>query len=232
MKKYGNIPFNRRVVAFVCLLVVAVSFLMPAQIVRADETVRKSVSFKVNRVDKDGKETLETYLYTFDVTSDLPVYSYIAQSLRGDIYNIDVGFVSAGHVSVKLVSKSEHQPIGFTSSFSFNDDNYTFIGLAFSKPSTPFGGFSDLFANGPIDEVSHLFRDYARTGVKGDGLQVGYGNGYVANTQSYSEIGCLDNVQMETYVTNKKELIDADENADLSKINQDKVIVYSSSTTT
>ena len=36
---------------------------------------------------------------------------------------------------------------------------------------------------------------------------------------------------METYVTNKKELIDADENADLSKINQDKVIVYSSSTT-
>ena len=232
MKRYGNIRFTRRVVAFVCMLVVAVSVLMPAQIVRADETVRKTVSFKVNRVDKDGKETLETYSYSFDVTSDMPVYSYTAQSLRGNIYNIDIGFVSAGHVSVKLVSKSEHQPIGFTSSFSFNDDNYTFISLAFSKPSTPFGGFSDLYANGPIDKVSHLFRDYARTGVKGEGLQVGYGTGYVANTQSYSEIGCLDNVQMETYVTNKKELIDADENADLSKINQDKVIVYSSSTTT
>lgn len=79
MKKYGNIPFNRRVVAFVCLLVVAVSVLMPAQIVRADETVRKNVSFKVNRVGKDGKETLETFSYSFDVTSDMPVYSYTTQ---------------------------------------------------------------------------------------------------------------------------------------------------------
>lgn len=202
MKKYGNIPFNRRVVAFVCLLVVAVSVLMPAQIVRADETVRKNVSFKVNRVGKDGKETLETYLYSFDVTSDMPVYSYTAQSLRGNIYNIDIGFVSAGHVSVKLVSKSEHQPIGFTSSFSFNDDNYTFISLAFSKPSTPFGGFSDLYANGPIDEVSHLFRDYARTGVKGDGLQVGYGTDEFSTAVTNQSIGYLQDVKLNlSYIT-------------------------------
>lgn len=231
MKKYGNIPFNRRVVAFVCLLVVAVSVLMPAQIVRADETVRKTVSFKVNRVGKDGKETLETFSYSFDVTSDMPVYSYTTQCLSGNGYDISLGFVSAGHVSVKLVSKSEPIPIGFTSSFSFNNDTYTFLSYYVSKPSNLNGGFSDLYANGDIDDVKHLFLDYARTGIKGDGLQVGYGNGYVANTQAYSEIGCLDNVQMETYVTNKKELIDADENADLSKINQDKVIVYSSSTT-
>lgn len=231
MKKYGNIPFNRRVVAFVCLLVVAVSVLMPAQIVRADETVRKTVSFKVNRVGKDGKETLETFSYSFDVISDMPVYSYNTQCLSGNGYDISLGFVSAGHVSVKLVSKSEPIPIGFTSSFSFNNDTYTFLSYYVSKPSNLNGGFSDLYAIGEIDDVKHLFLDYARTGVKGDGLQVGYGNGYVANTQSYSEIGCLDNVQMETYVTNKKELIDADENADLSKINQDKVIVYSSSTT-
>lgn len=36
MEKYGNIRFARRMVAFVCMLVVAVSVLMPVQMVRAD----------------------------------------------------------------------------------------------------------------------------------------------------------------------------------------------------
>lgn len=36
MKKYGNIPFNRRVVAFVYLLFVALSILMPSDFVKAD----------------------------------------------------------------------------------------------------------------------------------------------------------------------------------------------------
>lgn len=36
MERYGNIRFNRRVVAFVCLLVVALSVLMPADFVKAD----------------------------------------------------------------------------------------------------------------------------------------------------------------------------------------------------
>lgn len=68
--------------------------------------------------------------------------------------------------------------------------------------------------------------------VQSDSDSVVNGNAYKPKIQSYSEIGCLNNVQMETYVTNKKELIDADENSDLSKINQDKVIVYSSTSTT
>lgn len=231
MKRYGNIPFTRRVVAFVCLLVVAVSVLMPAQIVRADDTIQKSLSFKINRVNADGKTTLETYTYTFNITSDKPVYSYSCQSLSGDFYTIALGFVSSGHVEAKLVSKSEPTPISFPTQFNFTNNFYNFMSYMFAKPSTPFGGYSDLYANGAIDSVKGLFLNYARTGEKGDGLQIGYGSGYLPNTQAYSEIGCLDNVQMETYVTNKKELIDADENADLSKINQDKVIVYSSSTT-
>lgn len=36
MERYGNICFNRRVVAFVCLLFVALSILMPADFVKAD----------------------------------------------------------------------------------------------------------------------------------------------------------------------------------------------------
>lgn len=204
MKKYGIISFNRRVVAFVCMLVVAVSVLMPAQIVRADETVRKNVSFKVNRVDKEGKETLETYSYSFDVTSDMPVYSYTTQCLNdnGKYYDLSLGFVSAGHVSVKLVSKSEPQPIGFTSSFTFNDDNYTFLSLNAWKPSNFNGGFSDLFAIGEIDDVSHLFRDYARTGVKGDGLQVGYGTDEFSTAVTNQSIGYLQDVKLNlSYIT-------------------------------
>lgn len=202
MKKYGNIPFNRRVVAFVCLLVVAVSVLMPAQIVRADETVRKNVSFKVNRVGKDGKETLETFSYSFDVTSDMPVYSYTTQCLSGNGYDISLGFVSSGHVSVKLVSKSEPIPIGFTSSFSFNNDTYTFLSYYVSKPSNLNGGFSDLYANGEIDDVKHLFLDYARTGVKGEGLQVGYGTDEFSTAVTNQSIGYLQDVKLNlSYIT-------------------------------
>lgn len=202
MKKYGNIPFNRRVVAFVCLLVVAVSVLMPAQIVRADETVRKNVSFKVNRVGKDGKETLETFSYSFDVTSDMPVYSYTTQCLSGNGYDISLGFVSSGHVSVKLVSKSEPIPIGFTSSFSFNNDTYTFLSYYVSKPSNLNGGFSDLFAIGEIDDVKHLFLDYARTGVKGEGLQVGYGTDEFSTAVTNQSIGYLQDVKLNlSYIT-------------------------------
>lgn len=202
MKKYGNIPFNRRVVAFVCLLVVAVSVLMPAQIVRADETVRKNVSFKVNRVGKDGKETLETFSYSFDVTSDMPVYSYTTQCLSGNGYDISLGFVSSGHVSVKLVSKSEPIPIGFTSSFSFNNDTYTFLSYYVSKPSNLNGGFSDLYAIGEIDDVKHLFLDYARTGVKGEGLQVGYGTDEFSTAVTNQSIGYLQDVKLNlSYIT-------------------------------
>lgn len=202
MKKYGNIPFNRRVVAFVCLLVVAVSVLMPAQIVRADETVRKNVSFKVNRVGKDGKETLETFSYSFDVTSDMPVYSYTTQCLSGNGYDISLGFVSSGHVSVKLVSKSEPIPIGFTSSFSFNNDTYTFLSYYVSKPSNLNGGFSDLYAIGEVDDVKHLFLDYARTGVKGEGLQVGYGTDEFSTAVTNQSIGYLQDVKLNlSYIT-------------------------------
>lgn len=202
MKKYGNIPFNRRVVAFVCLLVVAVSVLMPAQIVRADETVRKNVSFKVNRVGKDGKETLETFSYSFDVTSDMPVYSYTTQCLSGNGYDISLGFVSSGHVSVKLVSKSEPIPIGFASSFSFNNDTYTFLSYYVSKPSNLNGGFSDLYAIGEIDDVKHLFLDYARTGVKGEGLQVGYGTDEFSTAVTNQSIGYLQDVKLNlSYIT-------------------------------
>ena len=202
MKKYGNILFNRRVVAFVCLLVVAVSVLMPAQIVRADETVRKNVSFKVNRVGKDGKETLETFSYSFDVTSDMPVYSYTTQCLSGNGYDISLGFVSSGHVSVKLVSKSEPFPIGFTSSFSFNNDTYTFLSYYVSKPSNLNGGFSDLYAIGEIDDVKHLFLDYARTGVKGEGLQVGYGTDEFSTAVTNQSIGYLQDVKLNlSYIT-------------------------------
>ena len=94
------------------------------------------------------------------------------------------------------------------------------------------GSSSDIFMLYDSDyrECFASIANYVLTGEKSDGMIID-GSGYRPNTQAYSEIGCLDNVQMETYVTNKKELIDADENADLSKINQDKVIVYSSSTT-
>ena len=54
MKRYGNIRFNRRVVAFVCMLVVAVSVLMPKQTVRAYDYVTYTKIINAHFTKEEG----------------------------------------------------------------------------------------------------------------------------------------------------------------------------------
>nr|WP_308655912.1 hypothetical protein [uncultured Agathobacter sp.] len=243
MKKYGNIPFNRRVVAFVCLLFLAVTVLIPRQVVSASGSSSSSSTFIFKHLyyatpDSEAKNIVSTG--TLSYTGGLNVRSYIIEHAVDDkSYKLDFGFVSSTPLdsfSFSLnstdctsdIMKREYKGVYF---YILGDFSYTKSADIFT------GSSSDIFylrATGKdcndIDVLRGVVADYVKTGVKSDGMIIG-GSGYMPNTQAYSEIGCLDNVQMETYVTNKKELIDADENADLSKINQDKVIVYSSSTT-
>ena len=243
MIKYGNIPFNRRVVAFVCLLFLAVTVLIPRQVVSASGSSSSSSTFIFKHLyyatpDSEAKNMVSTG--TLSYTGGLNVRSYIIEHAVDDkSYKLDFGFVSSTPLDsfsfslnstdcTSEIMKREYKWVYFyilgTFSYTKSVDRFT-------------GSSSDIFylrATGKdcndIDVLRDVVADYVKTGVKSDGMIIG-GSGFLPNTQAYSEIGCLDNVQMETYVTNKKELIDADENADLSKINQDKVIVYSSSTT-
>lgn len=238
MKRYGNFRFTRRMVVFVCLLVVSVSVLMNAHIVYAQSNTQNSVlSIKTDTSSSGFRDN--TLILSHNHDSSAPVYSFILESTNSifpnDKYSHQVycGYVSKNDFTGCDIDSSNFFGVS-GSSVSQSDGVYFYnYGLfTFDEGNKFSGSSSDIFMLYDSDYLDCFasIANYVLTGEKSDGMIIG-GSGYRPNTQAYSEIGCLDNVQMETYVTNKKELIDADENADLSKINQDKVIVYSSSTT-
>lgn len=238
MKRYGNFRFTRRMVVFVCLLVVSVSVLMNAHIVYAQSNTQNSVlSIKTDTSSSGFRDN--TLILSHNHDSSAPVYSFILESTNSifpnDKYSHQVycGYVSKNDFTGCDIDSSNF--FGVSGSSVSQSDGVYFYNyglLTFDEGNKFSGSSSDIFMLYDSDYLDCFasIANFVLTGEKSDGMIIG-GSGYRPNTQAYSEIGCLDNVQMETYVTNKKELIDADENADLSKINQDKVIVYSSSTT-
>lgn len=238
MKRYGNIRFTRRMVVFVCLLVVSVSVLMNAHIVYAQSNTQNSVlSIKTDTSSSGFRDN--TLILSHNHDSSAPVYSFILESTNSifpnDKYSHQVycGYVSKNDfIGCDIDSSNFFGVSGTSVSQSDGVYFYNYGLLTFDEGNKFSGSSSDIFMlyDSDYHDCFASIANYVLTGEKSDGMIIG-GSGYRPNTQAYSEIGCLDNVQMETYVTNKKELIDADENADLSKINQDKVIVYSSSTT-
>lgn len=240
MKKYGNFLFNRRVVVSLLLCLCTLAVLMPCQIVKADSFSSASnwtFRFKYFPHGQSHPEEAEweDHKSTLNYTSNTPVFSYILENKNktpGYDESENWHYLYCGFVTLnQLVSYSTTPQVSVSNfiksgvNFYENYHGSTYINSQFA------GSTSDIFVlcDGMEDGYSKI-ANFIKTGEKSDGMIIG-GSGYLPNSQAYSEIGCLDNVQMETYVTNKKELIDADENADLSKINQDKVIVYSSSTT-
>ena len=221
-----------------CLLVVSVSVLMNAHIVYAQSNTQNSVlSIKTDTSSSGFRDN--TLILSHNHDSSAPVYSFILESTNSifpnDKYSHQVycGYVSKNDFTGCDIDSSNF--FGVSGSSVSQSDGVYFYNyglLTFHEGNKFSGSSSDIFMLYDSDYLDCFasIANYVLTGEKSDGMIIG-GSGYRPNTQAYSEIGCLDNVQMETYVTNKKELIDADEDADLSKINQDKVIVYSSSTT-
>lgn len=238
MERYGNIRFTRRVVVTLCLLVVSVSVLMNAHIVYAQSNVQNSLlSIKTDTSSSGFCDN--TLILSHNHDSSAPVYSFILESTNSifpnDKYSHQVccGYVSKNDfIGCDIDSSNFFGVSGSSVSQSDGVYFYNYGLVTFDEGNKFSGSSSDIFMlyDSDYHDCFASIANYVLTGEKSDGMIIG-GSGYLPNTQAYSEIGCLDNVQMETYVTNKKELIDADENADLSKINQDKVIVYSSSTT-
>ncbi len=83
MKKYGNISFNRRVVAFVCLLFVAVSVLMPSQAVSASTVSFGIVNTKIVNGTRVPSDTWYASPSTFNSESDV-IYRWDDVSFSGD----------------------------------------------------------------------------------------------------------------------------------------------------
>lgn len=243
MKRYGNIRFTRRIFAFVGMLFVAVSILMPSDFVKAS-TYTIGIC---NTVGKNGVLVPDTngwYASPGSFECDCsPLYRWDDVTYANDSYHHRFGIFSIifqGKIQsvptnfyhvVKTVGSVRYNLLyHIQSNWSYSDyinrkaqqfytdSDYNIINPNSFQSTANFKGTQDEFLSSLLDKY-----------ISGD---IGPNIGFHAKEKAYSEIGCLNNVQMETYVTNKKELIYADENADLSKINQDKVIVYSSTSTT
>lgn len=242
MERYGNIRFTRRMVSFVCMLVVSLLTLMPSQAVRADaQTYAKVISIDFTKDSGDNKYDGDySASMTCSVQSDYPVYSF---AFNNAIY----GFITrAGSTSVDFYNKSKFKVtrrgevvMQMDNAFGASSKNYDSITYIYCYGSTcDYDTDSNKYVSSNCDYVvtasdsDKCWNELLKVLSGGSSDSVVNGNTYKPKIQSYSDIGVLDNVQMETYFTNRKEVIDADENADLAKINQDKVIVYSSSTTT
>ena len=228
--------------AFVCMLVVSLLTLMPSQAVRADvQTYVKVISIDFSKDSGDNKYDGDySASMTCSVKSDYPVYSFAFNDAT-------YGFITrAGSTDVDLYENSKFKVtrggevvMQMDNAFGASSKNYDSITYIYCYGST-FDQDSDSnkYVSSNCDYVvtadgnDKCWNELLKVLSGGSSDSVVNGNTYQPKIQSYSDIGVLDNVQMETYFTNKKELIDADENADLSKINQDKVIVYSSTSTT
>lgn len=271
MKRYGNICFTRRMVSIVCMLLVAVSVLMPAQVVSAS-TITKNANMTVSCYLRGYDYQNKTMAKLYDngvYKGSSPIYSFIiypsssyrsnppGESYKLDTYDFIMGYCSASSFSVSgnnywaLSDGSEPQSHPFAYDTSIynsgiydssycglygNYDTVTCYSINPTKIKADIVIGCDSFRSGSDNnsmyEALGKLQNYVLNGVVSDKMMLNVGQVYQAQDKAYKEIGTLDNVQMETYVTNKKEFIDADENADLSKINQDKVIVYSSTSTT
>lgn len=78
MKRYGNIRFNRRVVVIVCMLVVAVNFLMSKQTVRAYDYVTYTKIINAHFTNEEGKDC--DYVMSVSVGATKPFYSVVFKS--------------------------------------------------------------------------------------------------------------------------------------------------------
>lgn len=211
MEKYGNIFNNRRVVAFACLLVVAVNFLMPKQVVSADTySFENTITVKTTYNDsfKDSHIKLSHNI-------DSPVYSFILESRDSTSSNdkyahgLYMGFVSTESFRGKC-SMDWSDSIFGVSGAVLNDDYadqgvYFFdFGLVTLSEYYKFSGTkSDIFMlyDKSYTECLPSIVKYVATGQKSDGMIIG-GSDTKPTAVTNESIGYLQDVKLNlSYIT-------------------------------
>lgn len=221
MKRYGNIRFNRRMVATLCMFLVAVSILMPMQAVRADDPLYSGTSTLTFRTHEfyDGKESFRDYDLSMKYTCASPVYSFIYESITptGNLNQHDLfyGFMSTSKISFEedgFGSGVSSDGVFFYNNYIPIDDNHK---LASSK--------SDIFllTDGGINEAHTKLAKYLTTGEKSDGMIIGGSGTYD------SSLGFLAGVELQQIHDKSKEKKGSPDGSGLME-----TIIYNDKTTT
>lgn len=211
MKNYGNLPFTRRVVAFVCLFFVALSVLIPANSVRADSFSGSSnwtFRFKYFPYGQSHPEEAEwdDHKSTLKYTSNTPVYSYILED-KNKIPGYDESenwhYLYCGFVTLNQLVSYSTTPQVSVSNFNKSGVNFyesyhgsTYINSQFA------GSTSDIFVlcDGMEDGYSKIAK-YIKTGEKSDGMIIG-GSDTQPTAVTNESIGYLQDVKLNlSYIT-------------------------------
>ena len=205
MKRYGNICFNRRVVAFVCLLVAAVSVLMPLQAVSANTySQQSSLSITTNYC---GEFQKRTDVLKHNHTVDSPVYSVILESsfVVGDdkyAHQLIYGFVSKSNFDSDIMEENGYKVTG--NKITSNDVYFYFHGtITLSKDNQFSGSSSDIFMMYDNDyrDCYPAIAKYVTTGEKSDGMIIG-GSDTKPTAVTNESIGYLQDVKLNlSYIT-------------------------------
>lgn len=200
MEIYGNIRFTRRVVSIVCLLVVAVSFLMNTQVVHADTVTKEgSVWLSSDAFDFFHKQEMK-----YSVSSDSPVYSFVAGTISDETYMCTLyGVMSFGKITGenhRYVDDEldDGQSTNSTTVNGVNFKYYTAAGLKTASCDIYFPYSSYINNTDILKDVSIKFSKYINEGVISDGMQLDVGSTAVTN----ESIGYLQDVKLNlSYIT-------------------------------
>lgn len=177
MKRYGNICFIRRVVVTLCMLVMAVSVLMPADFVKAD-TYTLGIC---NTNNEDGKRVPDTngwYSSPFSFNSDgSPIYRWddvtfaddqyhhrygiFSVMFRGDVSSLSSGFSkvvkTVDSVNYTIVYRSQSswsysEYINRTAQQFYTDSDYNIIDPNSFQSTANYDGSESEFASSLLDK--------------------------------------------------------------------------------
>ena len=206
MKKYGNIRFTRRMVAFVCLLVVAVSVLMPLQAVSAN-TYSQQSGLSIT-TDYCGEFEKRTDILKHNHTVDSPVYSVILESsyaIGDDKYahQLIYGFVSKSNFDSDIMEENGYK-VTAGNKMTSNGVYFYFHGLiTLSKDNRFSGSSSDIFMmyDNSYTDCLPAIANYVLTGEKSDGMIIG-GSDTKPTAVTNESIGYLQDVKLNlSYIT-------------------------------
>lgn len=211
MERYGNIRFNRRVVVIVCMLVMAVSFLMPKQVVYASTYASENIiTIKTTYGDsfKDSRIKLSHNIKS-------PVYSFILESKKSTsstdkyAHQLYFGFVSTEDFRGKC--SMDWSDSIFGSQGALLNDSYADVGVHFFDfglvtldESYQFSGSkSDIFMlyDKSYTECLPSIVKYVTTGQKSDGMIIG-GSDTKPTAVTNESMGYLQDVKLNlSYIT-------------------------------
>lgn len=210
MNTYGNILFNRRVIAFVFFLFVAINILIPKQFIYANTySYENTITIKTTYNDtfKDNHIKLSHNMQS-------PVYSFILESRDSTssddkyAHNVYMGFVSTETFRGKCTMDYSDSIFGGS---AYIDDDYVGQGVYFfnfglftlSESYRFSGSKSDIFMlyDKDYSECFPSIVKYVTTGEKSDGMIIG-GSDTKPTAVTNESIGYLQDVKLNlSYIT-------------------------------